>query len=417
MIKHNLFISSIFSAVWLRHFSKGKEEVVFPCIPTLQFVKFPKLPLYRNVGGKNTKGISYTITKGQKHSLRGSVLLCYDIHSYFQGSLPVLEKPLKLKRIEQYPGFLSYLEGVNSVQDYMQKTLSKKSKYRFYLYQRKLEHSFEIRYTVYFGTITKETYDFLFDTFYLLLRKRFDAKQETNNNLHPDVWNFYHELIYPMILDKRAAFFVTYDKEKPIAISLLFFSDSVAIDIMRVFDIDYASFRLGMTSIIKQLEWCLAQQFKFFDFSKGDYEYKNRWATTRYSFEYHLLYDSSSLKASLLANGISFYFTAKQYLRDLELHIWFHKLTHQLKNTNSPKKDHAKIQFQVVSIDLPWGNYRQIRIGSIEEEHLNKTLYDFLYQKSEKLSDLQLFRSKIEANSYAIKGKKNTAIFTIPQPR
>jgi len=417
MIKHNPFVSSNFSSTWRRHFAKGKEELVFSDISTLHFIKHPKLPLYTNQGGKNTKGLNYTLSPNTCNELKASVLLFYDIHGYFQEALPTLKYPLRLKKIVQYPGFLCDLEGVISVQDYMQKTLSKKSKYRFNLYQRKLEHSFEISYTMFYGDMTKVSYDFLFDTFYTLLRKRFDAKQETNNNLHSDEWNFYYELSYPMILEKKAALFVTYDQDKPIAISLLFFSNSIAFDTIRVFDIDYASFRLGTTSIIKQLEWCIAQQFKYLDFSKGNYEYKNRWATTRYSFEYHLLYDCSSLKASLLANGLSFYFTTKQYLRNLELHTRFHKLTHQLKNTNSLKKDHAKIQFQVVSSDLPWGNYRQIPIGSLEEEHLKKTLYDFLYQKSEKLSDLQLFCSKTASNSYVIKGKKNTAIFTIPQPR
>tara|TARA_R110002012_G_scaffold283304_2_gene473601 strand:+ start:50275 stop:51528 length:1254 start_codon:yes stop_codon:yes gene_type:complete len=417
MLKHNPFVSSTFKATWRRHFSKEKKEVVFPSIPKLSFIKYPKLPLYRNVGGKNTKGISYSIAKGQKHPLNGSVLLCYDIHSHFQGPLPILEKPLKLKRIEQYPGFLCALEGYNTVHDYMQKNLSKKSKYRFNLYQRKLEHSFAIRYAVYSGEITKAQYDFLFDTFYLLLRKRFDDKKETNNNLHPDEWNFYYELTFPMILEKKAALFVTYDQEKPIAISLLFFADNVAIDIMRVFDIDYSSFRLGMTSIIKQLEWCIAQHFKFFDFSKGDYEYKNRWATKSYTFEYHLLYDSSSLKASLLAKGISFYFTAKQYLRDLELHTRFHQLTHRMKKRDLRTKNQRKIQFQAVPSTFEPDNYAEIPLASLEAIDLKKTLFDFLNQKSEKLSDLQLFQSPTEANGYIIKGKKNMARFIIPKDK
>jgi len=415
MIKHNPFVSSNFAAIWRRHFTKGKKELMFSEISTLHFIKYPKLPLYTNLGGKNTKGLSYTLSPDTSNDFKSSVLLFYDIHGYFQEALPTLKYPLKLKKIVQYPGFLCDLEGINSVQDYMQKTLSKKSKYRFNLYKRKLEHSFEISYTMFYGDMTKATYDFLFDTFYILLRKRFDAKQEVNNNLHPEEWNFYQELSYPLILEKKAALFVTYDQDKPIAISLLFFSDSIAFDTIRVFDIDYATFRLGTTSIMKQLEWCIEQKFKYLDFSKGDYEYKNRWATIRYSFEYHLLYDSNSLKASLLVNGISFYFITKQYLRDLKLHIRFHQLMHRLKNLDGQKNSLTKPQFKATSSAIRWDNYTAISIYSLKETYLRKTLFDFLYQKSEKLSDLQLFRSKTVATSFVIKGKKNTAIFTIPQ--
>src|SRR5690606_41905928 len=56
---------------------------------------------------------------------------------------------------------------------------------------------------------------------------------------------------------KRASFFVIYDGDHPIEISLNYHLNDVLFSSISSFDIDYAKFGLGHIEIHKQLEWCL----------------------------------------------------------------------------------------------------------------------------------------------------------------
>ena len=42
----------------------------------------------------------------------------------------------------------------------------------------------------------------------------------TNNNLYPEEWAFYHDVAFPMILEKKASLFVVYETSNPIAVTL-----------------------------------------------------------------------------------------------------------------------------------------------------------------------------------------------------
>ena len=150
-------------------------------------------------------------------------------------------------------------------------------------------------------------------------------------------WEFYKEVTLPMILNKQAALFVVYDKDMPIAITLLNFSNNTMIDVIRTFDIDYSKFRLGTVSIMKQLEWCIENNFKALDFSKGYFEYKKRWANKPYWFEYHIYYDKKSFLAKTLALLYKNFFTFKLFLRKKHITNYIHELNFFLN-----KKSYAK---------------------------------------------------------------------------
>ena len=51
--------------------------------------------------------------------------------------------------------------------------ISKKSRYKFKTYAKKIDSSVNIYHKVYYGHIDDETYEFVFDYFRTLLRKRF----------------------------------------------------------------------------------------------------------------------------------------------------------------------------------------------------------------------------------------------------
>ena len=125
---------------------------------------------------------------------------------------------------------------------------------------------FDIKYKMFWGDISKEEYDYVFNHFKQLLTKRFLDKQTVNNNLNSDEWDFYYDVAYPMILEKKASLFVIYHDAKPIGVTLNYLSEEILFDAITVFDIDYAKFHLGSINIMKLIEWCLERNFMALDF-------------------------------------------------------------------------------------------------------------------------------------------------------
>ena len=300
------------------------------CFPGLDFVA-AKGPLFTNVGGTHTKGIPYTVDpSGDSERLRGKVLLIYDVPDMEEGTVPKLPGMGHI-RIPQYPGYCCDLQGKNSVREYIDLHLSKRAHARLRNYQNRLEREQRIRFTMVRGDIPEDAYGRLFDRFHALLTKRFEDKQTVNNNLDPEEWRFYKEVSLPMMRKGEAGLFIAYDGDVPVAMALLNFSQDRVFDVIRVFDIDYARYRLGTISLVQQLEWCIRNNFKVLDFSKGHYEYKRQWSTQAYMFHYHLWYDSKSLRSTLLARALALKFHLKFRARKYNLQESVHKIRYKLR--------------------------------------------------------------------------------------
>ncbi|MCB0438195.1 MAG: GNAT family N-acetyltransferase, partial [Mangrovimonas sp.] len=212
------------------------------------------MPLYVNAGSTLTKGVSYELfTEEPTDSLKNKALLIFDVPRYFKLEVGASKK-LGLLKVRQYPGYLIQLNDFTDLNDYLSKTFSKSSNQKFKRYQQRLEQCFTIDYKVYHGAISKEAYEHVFNSFYRLLTKRFDDKQTVNNNLFDHEWNFYHDVVYQMILEKKASLYVIYSDQKPISVRLNYYSDEIIFDAITVFDIDYSKFHLGKISIMKVLE-------------------------------------------------------------------------------------------------------------------------------------------------------------------
>ncbi len=332
MIHHNPFLSESFTSIWIRHFSSEKAGRSFKFLPSLTFTKNRLLPLFTNVGKTMTKGIDYKLAPEASDDFRRKVFLIYDVPTYFEVGTGPLATDLALHRTKQYPGFLIDLQGFTSLNDYLLTTFSKSSRYKLKKYKKRFEASFEVRYVMYRGEITKATYDQVFQSFRELLEKRFDDKQITNNNLEPKEWQFYYEVTYPMLLENKASLFVIYNEDIPIGVTLNFFSEDILFDAITVFDIDYAKFHLGSITIMGLLEWCLENKIRIFDFSKGYFDYKSRWATETYDFQYHIYYDARSLLARTIAFSLKNFFDLKQWLRERKVNEKLHRMTYRFKN-------------------------------------------------------------------------------------
>ncbi|MFK7780102.1 MAG: GNAT family N-acetyltransferase, partial [Candidatus Gracilibacteria bacterium] len=339
------------------------------------------------------------------------ICLIYDVPAFFNVKTDNLQKGLKSLKIKQYPGFLINLEKYKDINHYLTTTFSKSSLQKFRRYNKRLETCFSITYKMYYGDIKREEYDFIFKSFNALLTKRFNDKQITNNNLDPKEWDFYYDVVYPLILEKKASLFVIYNNDQPIALRLNYYSEAVIFDAITVFDIDYNKFHIGKISIMKILEWAFENKYKTFDFSKGYFDYKERWSDSKYNFEYHLYYDAKSIRSVLIANSIARFFKTKQYLRELEVNKKLHKLTYFTRKKTT--KNAIINEISESEINIKNDMLTEISLNN-DLSYLKKSIFDFLFTTSEHLNSLKIYQVKHDHQKlFLLKSEKKSKLLLV----
>lgn len=408
-MKDNPFTSDIFTTTWLKHFNNSGSGVSFEPLRKLLFVRHKIPKLYVNCGKNHTKGINYTVDNSNIQHLKGKALLIYDVPSYFKIVTQTKDKNLGIYRIKQYPGYLIDLDPFKDLVHYMLETFRKSSRYKLKKYQKRLETCFNIDYKMYYGNISKDTYDYIFNFFKTLLEKRFSHKQIRNNNLDPKEWNFYYDVAYQMILEKKASLFVVYNDDIPIGITLNYLSENILFDAITVFDIDYSKFHLGSVNIMKLIEWCLNNKIRTLDFSKGHFDYKERWSNKVYDFEYHIYYDSSSFVSRGIAFIVKNFFEFKQIMRDKKINEKLHKITFWLKNITVNKEKVIAYEFSEIEKDYNREQLKKVDIYELKNNPLKKIVFDFQYLKKESSEDIEVFNVINENTVYLIFGKTSRA--------
>lgn len=403
-MQENPFTSNIFTSIWLKHFNQGKEERTFECIPKLRFTKSGPLSHWTNFGGTLTKGIDYQLLDKSAFDFKKNVFLIYDVPDYFEIDKKVTSINLGCYAVKQYPGFLINLSEFTNLTNYMAVTFSKSSRYKLNKYKKRFEQCFDIEYRMLYGDLSKNEYDNVFRSFKTLLEKRFDDKKVENNNLRSEEWDFYYEVAYPMILQKKASLFVIYDSGVPIGVTLNYFSKDIVFDAITVFDIDYSKFHLGSVTIMKLIEWSLENNFKIFDFSKGYFDYKTRWATKVYDFEYHIYYDSLSVKAKSTAWLLRSFFKFKHYLREKKLNEKLHKLTYCLKSKNTVITPPSTYSFVEINGTVKLEQLEHIDTKNLDATLLKSIVFEFLYLNSECMKDLKIYKFRDQQIDYLLSG-------------
>ena len=295
----------------------------------------------------------------------------------------------------------------------MLENFSKNSRNKNNKFKRRLEDSFNIKYKMFYGEMAKDEYDTVFNSFKQLLEKRFADKKVTNNNLEAKEWSFYYEVAYPLILEKKASLYVIYDNDKPIGVTLSYFSEDILFDAITVFDIDYFKFHLGSVTIMKLIEWCIDNDMEILDFSKGYFEYKTRWCTKTYDFEYHIFYDSTSVKSKLVANTIKRFYDLKQTLREKNLNEKLHQLTYKLKHQEKEEIVITSYDFKEAEASEIENDMSKIDFELPENRNIKLMVFEFLYLYLENYNNIQLFKLNNEAHSYLIKGKQKSFVAAI----
>ena len=414
-IKQNPFTSHLFKSIWLNHFNQNKPVFNFNYIVGLSFFKPSILPVFINTGRNLTKGISYSLNARKIINFKKSVALIYDVPAYIYLDITNIPENVSLYKIKQYPGYLVELHKYKDLNDYFQKTFSKKTRYNLRRYQKRLELCFNIKYKIFYGYISKEEYDFIFGCFKKLLEKRFIDKQTTNNNLNPEEWAFYYDVAFPLILEKKASLFVVYEDSNPIAVTLNYFSESILFHAITVFDIDYSKFRLGKIALTNLFSWCFENGIQYFDFSKGYFEYKTHWANKKYNFEYHLYIDKASVRSIFIGFIIKNYFELKQYLREKELNEKLHRLTYWLKKNDRGPVTSSSFILSEITKEYYNSELSEIKPLSKEYMALKSAINEFLFLNSESLYDLKVKRVLNKKSTYLFIGEKVSKSIIINQ--
>ncbi|MEA1787383.1 GNAT family N-acetyltransferase [Arenibacter sp. GZD96] len=336
------------------------------------------------------------------------VFLVYDVPTYYNLENSTKGAGLGKYQVTQYPGYLCELNGYTDLNHFMRDTFGKRTNGKFNRYRSRLATCFDIRHRMFYGEMAATEYDFIFGHFKRLLDKRFADKKIANNHLNPTEWGFYGEVVLPMLRKKEAALFVIYNGETPIAVTLLYIMDTVVIDAIPVFDIDFKKFNLGTVALMELVAWCIDNDFKALDLSKGFYEYKTRWAKKRYDFEYHIIFSKGHFIAEVLAVLMKAYFKLKHYLRTKKLNERFHRVAFFLKR---PGTDAGciPIQFEFDSgnVEHSDGNVEKIAIHGENQSHWHPMVYEFAYLCSEKFNDIDLYRIRGSATEFWLRGKRS----------
>jgi hypothetical protein len=404
-MKNNPFTSQIFNSVWLKHFYNSKPSFSFDFIKNVTFFKKSNLPLYVNVGKNLTKGIYYQLEANQD-DFKGKVFLIYDVPDYFNVNEDTSKTSnrLGLKKVFQYNGYLMNYSDFKTPDEYIKNQFSKNNKrYVRWSHIKRLEECFDISYEFIYGDVTDEKYEFIFNHFYRLLNIRFDDKNIDYHHLKDTKWMFYKDVILPLIRTKQASFLVIYNEGIPVGVNLNYHSENTLFKAITVFDVDYYKFSIGKLSVLKLMDWCFENNYKYSDFSKGYFDYKEIWSNTCYGFNYHILYDKKSIAAVIIANAIEKMYKLKLYLREKNYNHKYRKLIYKLKRKKETTEPIDTFEIKEINDFIKTENYSSIDIKDKNHHHLLKHVYSFLFTNPEPIGNLNFYKDK-NNKSYVIKG-------------
>ena len=366
---------------------------------------------YRQLQNRYTNDIIFNNTKDEEFQLPESAFVVKDVPDYFKVTTNELPNSIACQTINQYPGFLINFENVPSLSDYLNERFGKSSRYKLRREQKKLEQCFNIRYEMYFGAIDKPEYDFIMDEFYRLLELR-SLEKGIKDNINLATQDFYRANVYQMILDKKASFYIIYNGKMPIDICLNFHMKDVIFQYIRTYDIDYSKFNTGYTDLMKQIEWCIANQIKLITFSKGDFYWKRRWCNTVYDYHYHIFFKKSSLSGRLRAKSYYIAKALKQYVREKGMIEKYHEFRSKSKRSKKVNVDSSAIKHKSIPYETEIKNIEAVDYKNEKFDFLRRTIYDFLYESDEKQSEITVYSILDQPKSYLVIGKKSKAVLS-----
>ncbi len=371
-----------------------------------------KLPqFYKSITSDLSKTLHYNNLKNETPEIKDGYTLIKDLPEYINIDTKDLPKHIKQINIEHYKGFAINFDGIANVEDYLKSRFGNSSRYKLRRSIKKLENAFDISYKMFYGDVTREDYDFIFDEFFKMLEIR-SIEKGILNNRNIQRKDFYHNLVYPLILEKKASLFVIYNGTQPIDVCLNFHAGSLIFQFIRTYDISFSKFNTGYIDLIKQIEWCLNNNIKLITFGYGSYYWKKRWCNYNYEYNYNIFYNKKSFKSIIKAFLKTNMLRLRHRLRESGFIDKFHEVKGNLLNKLKPSKE-LNIIINNVDFKSTINTAEEIDINTSKYNFIKKHIYDFLFNFNEKEKDIKTFKILNKPNGYLVIGNKNKITISI----
>ncbi|WP_435315349.1 GNAT family N-acetyltransferase [Cellulophaga fucicola] len=372
---------------------------------------------YNKITNNYLKTVVYNTTDTPDKTSNVETCIVYDIPNYLDIKTTIQETNLKEISFPLYNGYAVYFGNHNTCDAFLNDQVGKSRTNKLRRHQNRLDLSIAPTYTMYYGAIEEIEYKRLFKELKRITALRFTQKEEHNFEL--PYLNYYEEIMFKMIFEKKASIYVIYDKDKPINITLNFIDGQTMLHFNSCFDVDYSMYNLGHLNTIKHLRWCYDNGIKLFDMGRGDFFHKRQWINKTYLYQEHIIYNSKSIIATLKAKKtIVFHklrFRMVALLKKMKFHLAYGKYI-KFKYRLSNKKDAQNNSTYTISngVAIP-KDKKIVKINYLDKEYSNLLFYvnDFLHKNFEKNSAISVYKENELATTYYIKGEKNTQKISI----
>jgi hypothetical protein len=378
----------------------NKESFYFP------FYENQKVPnVYKNLIHSITQ--KKLFSQDENRTSKGEIQLIDFFPNYLDSNV---HDGLICRNISQLSGFAINLEEYNNSKDYLNNQFSSSTKKTFRRSINRLESCFNIEYKMFYGNITKEDYDFVTESLHKMIATRF--RQREGKHAALDKWEYYVNLFFILVNEKKASIFVIYNEHEPIEISLNYHFDNILFSYISSYNTDYSKFSLGNIEIYKQLEWCISNDIMIFDMGFGDYPYKRKWSNLIYEFETHIVSTPNNKLALIYSLFLKNKFKLKNYLISKNINTIYNNIKDTIKGQRKSLTVAPEYTLDLVNDNI---DYKPEKLNIDNNEHvsfLKEPLHNYLYSNNEHISDISVYEIDSNQQTFLFKGKNTSAKLT-----
>jgi hypothetical protein len=348
--------------------------------------------LYESIEYFNLRVINKSLNKISKNNIYSHRL----IPEYFK--LNLRDNSFKTKVISEYNwGYSVLLKTQDSIDAFMHRQFNSKKRTIYKRYTKRLETCFDIKYRMFYGSISESDYAHIMDALYQMIINRFEQRNELHKNLNE--WDSILKNSYSEIINKKASLFVIYNETEPIEISLNYHFDKILFSFISSYNVDYSKFGLGHVEIYKQIEWCANNRYIIFEMGVGGMDYKRRWSNNIYQYQHHLIYKKTTFKLKLLMLKIQL----KEYLKSKGINEIYPNTISFFTSNKNTKTNFTSSDILPIKV-LELSNYEQIKHGLDIYNYLEKHINDFLYTTTNHYKKIKVYKNNTE-KTFLIQGR------------
>lgn len=293
-----------------------------------------------------------------------------------------------IKKVKTFPGSLIKLSVYESYEEYLKKNFAQKGRSHFIKSQNLLDECFTVRYKIYYGSIEEEEYQIIFNAFEQMQAKRFE---ERGMRYHTDpMLSEYRAKTLGLVRSKEACISVIYNGDRPIAISLNYILGKIVHGFTKTFDSAYSKFSLGNIELLNVIKWCFDEGFEVFDFMKGEYSYKSRFADTSYPFLIETIYSKKEALSRVWGHSVFF---------GLKLFYFVYHATKSIRSINTQKstdssKNNIKVQKTLLDSTTVGSDEKRVHFNEIQSQYIQRAICDYCYRRREQMDSLKFYKKR-----------------------